>query len=583
VADTDLSIRIAGEAGQGVESSGAGFALALARGGLHIFAEFDYHSRIRGGFNYAQIRISEHPLYSHSEPFHLLLALNEDTLRRYGPQTLPGGAVLYDEALQLQPNALPQGGFRLFPVPLTQIAREVGGSELMANTAALAAAAAVIGFELQPMERVIEQNFRRKGEAVVEGNRRVARATYEWTRERYAAAFPWKVTVRPAQRRMVLNGNEAFALGALLGGCRFVAGYPMTPGSPVLEWLAERAARYGLAVMQVEDEIAAACAAIGAGHAGARALVPTSGGGFSLMVEALGLAGMTETPVVFYEAQRPGPSTGMATRTEQGDLLFVLHASQGEFPRIVLAPGTIEQAFEAGWRAFNLAERYQCPVIVLSDHYLATSLRDVSPEELGLQAVTVDRGEWLDDVQLEALPEPYRRYRLTPNGVSPRAVPGHPQAVYSATSDEHDEFGHIEEDAVNRARMHQKRMRKLETACREMRPPTVYGTADAPLTLVGWGSAYGPLRETVDRLLARGRPANMLHFVDLWPMPVEAVSFLLARMGQLVAVESNYRGQLADLIRMSTGWEVSRRLLKYDGRPLSPDWILERLEMAAEG
>ncbi|MGC8875041.1 MAG: 2-oxoacid:acceptor oxidoreductase family protein, partial [Chloroflexia bacterium] len=373
MAGTDISIRIAGEAGQGVESSGAGFALALVRGGLHVFAEFDYHSRIRGGFNYAQIRISDRPLFSHSEPFHLLLALNEDTFRRYAPQTAPGGAVLYDEALAAQVAAPPQDTIRLFPVPLTRIAREVGGNELMANTAALAAAAAVIGFDLQPMEGVIVQNFRRKGEAVVEGNLQVARATYEWTRQQYAAAFPWKVQTHAASPRLVLNGNQAFALGALLGGCRFVAGYPMTPGSPVLEWLAAHASRYGLAVMQVEDEIAAACAAIGAAHAGARALVPTSGGGFSLMVEALGLAGMTETPVVFYEAQRPGPSTGMATRTEQGDLAFVLHASQGEFPRLVLAPGTIEQAFEAGWRAFNLAERYQTPVIVLSDHYLATS------------------------------------------------------------------------------------------------------------------------------------------------------------------------------------------------------------------
>lgn len=577
MATTDISIRIAGEAGQGVESSGAGFALALVRGGLHIFAEFDYHSRIRGGFNYAQIRISDRPLFSHSEPFHLLLALNQDTFHRYAAQTFPGGAVLYDEALSVDPGALPQNTVRFLPVPLTRIAREVGGDEVMANTAALAAAAAVIGFELPPMESVIEQNFRRKGERVVEGNRRVAQATYEWTRERYGGLFPWPVETRAAAPRLVLNGNQAFALGALLGGCRFVAGYPMTPGSPVLEWLAAHAARYGVAVMQVEDEIAAACAAIGAAHMGVRALVPTSGGGFSLMVEALGLAGMTETPVVFYEAQRPGPSTGMATRTEQGDLLFVLHASQGEFPRLVLAPGTIEQAFEAGWRAFNLAERYQTPVIVLSDHYLATSLRDVSPDDLALEAVSIDRGDLLEASQLDAMAEPYRRYRLTPNGISPRAIPGHPRGVYSATSDEHDEFGHIEEDAANRARMHDKRMRKLETARREMRPPTLYGPADAPLTLVGWGSAYGPLREVVDRLLAQGRMANLIHFTDLWPVPTEAVSFLLAGARRLVAVENNYTGQLADLIRMTTGWEIAERLLKYDGRPLSPEWILEQL------
>jgi len=335
---------------------------------------------------------------------------------------------------------------------------------------------------------------------------------------------------------------------------------------------------YGVVIAQVEDEIAAACAVVGAAHAGVRAMAPTSGGGFCLMVEALGLAGMTETPIVIYEAQRPGPSTGLATRTEQGDLWFVLHASHGEFPRIVLAPGTVEQAFETGWRAFNLAERYQGPVIVLADHFLATSLRDVPPEALDFDRVTIDRGALLSEAELEALVENYRRYALTENGISARAIPGHPKGVYSATSDEHDEHGHIEEDATNRRLMMEKRMRKLEEARKAVNSPALYGAQKAEITFIGWGSTYGPLRTAVDRLNAQGEQANMLHFVDLWPFPAAPTAQILATAKRTIAVENNYSGQIADLIRMATGYHIAERILKYDGRPLSPEYILENVK-----
>jgi len=571
----DMTIKIGGEAGQGVESSGAGFALALARGGLRIFALSDYHSRIRGGHNFVQIRINERPLWSHAgQSTHLLLALTAEAVSNHLEEIVPGGGVIYDEILTVDKAALEAREVHPFPMPLSRIAHEVGGDEVMANTAALGAAAGVTEYDLSPMISVIEDNFRKKGSGVVEGNRRVAQAAYDFAREHYAPAFAWKLKTISAPRRMVLNGNQAFALGALLGGCQFVAGYPMTPGSPVLEWMAAHAARYGVVTKHVEDEIAAACMIIGAAQAGVRAMAPTSGGGFSLMVEALGLAGMTEVPIVIYEAQRPGPSTGLATRTEQGDLWFVLHASQGEFPRIVLAPGTIEESFEAGWRAFNLAERYQCPVIVLSDHFLASSLRDVEPETLNFAAVKIDRGELLSHADLDSLGE-YKRYAFTESGLSPRTIPGHPRGVFTSSSDEHDEYGHILEDAENRRLMMDKRMRKLVTAIREMRPPTRYGPIEAEITFIGWGSTYGPLREAVDLLNADGCPVNMLHFVDIWPFPAESVAKMLAATKKTIAVENNYTGQIADLIRMSTGHQVAARILKYDGRPLSPEYILD--------
>jgi len=576
----NMTIRLGGAAGDGVESNGAGLCLALARGGLHVFGLPDYHSRIRGGHNFYSVRISDQPLYSHEEPVHLLLALNEETIHRHRDKIVEGGAIVYDSG-QVQDLPLHRKGILALPIPLSEMAKEKAGTELARNTVALGVAAGLTGFDPAPIESVIRQNFARKGQTVVDGNLAASEAGYQ-EGQKHAADFPFKLkTIPDAPPRLVLNGNQAFAMGALAGGCRFVAGYPMTPGSPVLEWMAAHAADYGVVTAQVEDEIAAINLIIGAGQAGVRAMAPTSGGGFSLMVEALGLAGMTEVPIVVYEAQRPGPSTGLATRTEQGDLWFVLRASQGEFPRIVLAPGTIEQSFEAGWRAFNLAERYQCPVIVLSDHFLANAIRDVAPEALDFDAVTIDRGELLSQAELDALEGDYKRHAFTESGISPRAIPGHPRAVYATSSDEHTEYGHIEEDAENRRRMMDKRMRKLEVAVKEMHPPALYGPQDADFTFVGWGSTYGPLREAVDRLNAQGKLANMLHIVDVWPFPTEPTAQMLAAAKRVIAVEGNYSGQMADLIRMATGHQIADRILKYDGRPLSPEYILENVTRKA--
>jgi 2-oxoglutarate ferredoxin oxidoreductase subunit alpha len=342
--------------------------------------------------------------------------------------------------------------------------------------------------------------------------------------------------------------------------------------------MAAHSLEYGVAIKHTEDEIAAINMAIGAAHMGARALVPTSGGGFSLMVEGLGLAGITETPVVVYNAQRPGPATGLPTRNEQGDMLFMLYASQGEFPRFLLAPGTHEEAFVAGWRAFNLAERHQTPVLVLSDHYLAVAVRTVDVEAFDFDAVAIDRGALLTAADLDAMDEPYFRFKITDSGVSPRAAPGHPKAVYVASSNEHDERGAITEEPAMRTAQVDKRMRKMLGMVGEMSGPTLYGPDEAETTFVSWGSTYGALREAVDRLNAHrlGR-ANMLHFVDLWPFPVTAINEVLASARRVVAVEVNATGQLAGLIRAQTGREVDDKLLKYDGHAFTPEEIMRRL------
>jgi 2-oxoglutarate ferredoxin oxidoreductase subunit alpha len=575
----NMTIRIGGAAGDGVESSGAGFCKAIARGGLHAFGLADYYSRIRGGHNFYSVRISAEPLYSHAEPVHVLLALTAETILHHRASVVPGGVVAYDSGLKVAPEDVVAEDVAFVGIPMSDIAQEAAGTTLARNTVALGFASGITGYDVEPLRSVIRDNFARKGQAVVDGNLAAVDAGYAQGR-RYAGDFAFRLDpIRDAPARMVINGTDAFSMGALAGGCRFVSGYPMTPGSLALHWMAAHADRYGVVVKHTEDEIAAINMAIGAAHAGARALVPTSGGGFSLMVEALGLAGITETPIVVYNAQRPGPATGLPTRNEQGDLLFMLRASQGEFPRFLLAPGTHEQAFVAGWRAFNLAERYQTPALVLSDHYLAVAVRTLEVGDLGFDRVEIDRGALLSEEDLDAMEEPYRRFRVTDTGVSPRARPGHPKAVYVASSNEHEEGGAITEEPDRRVAQVDKRMRKIGGMAQEMTGPSSYGPPDAGTTYLCWGSTYGPLREAVDRLNAgqAGR-ANLLHMTDLSPFPAEVVVAALSTANRVVAVEVNATAQLAALLRASTGRSVDGTILRYDGRAFTPEYIVARAE-----
>ncbi len=573
----DMTIKIGGEAGQGVRSSGAGFARALARGGLHVFGLQDYMSRIRGGHNSFQLRVGEDPVYSHADEVHLLIAMVPETVERHAGEIVEGGAVICDEGIEVDEKRLAGRGVRRFSAPLIDIA-EQAGSKVMANTAALGLAAGATGYDLGHVAGVIHDNFAPKGQSIVDANLSVAETSYKLGRERYGADFEFKLEPIEAPQRMLINGNQAICLGALLGGCCFVAAYPMTPATSVIEWMAAHADQYGLVTKHAEDELAAVLMAIGANHMGVRGMVATSGGGFALMVEALGLAGMTETPLVIVESQRPGPATGMPTRTAQGDLLFVLHASQDEFVRVVLAPGTVEECFSAGWRSFNLADKLQTPVIILVDQFTSSSVRTVERATLGFEGVEIDRGATLSDQDLEALGGDYKRYTITESGISPRALPGHPRGVFQACSDEHDERGHFEdEDAGNRVAMAGKRLRKAVAAAREMRPPALIGPAEAETTLVGWGSTYGPIREAVERANRAGGSVNAFHFTDLWPFPREAAKQLVESAKRLVAVENNATGQFAWLLRAETGVQVDDQIHRFDGRPFSPGDILARL------
>ena len=571
----DLNIRIGGAAGDGIESSGAGFCKAITRGGLYAFGLPDYYSRIRGGHNFYSVRVSDEPLRSHVDPVHMLLALTEETIPRHRENLVEGAAVVYDTALKVDAEELTGDAIQYIGLPMSEVAEEKAGTSLARNTLGLGVAAGLTDFDLSALQSVIRDNFAAKGQKVVDGNLAAVEWGYQQGRER-ASGYPFRAPGNPdAPARMVVDGTAAFSMGALAGGCRFASGYPMTPGSPVLHWMAAHGQAYGVVVKHTEDEIAGINMAIGAAHMGVRAIVPTSGGGFSLMVEALGLAGITETPVVIYNAQRPGPATGLPTRNEQGDMLFMLHASQGEFPRFMLAPGTHVEAFQAGWRAFNLAEKYQVPVLVLSDHYLAVGVRTLELDALDFDAVEIDRGALLSEAELDALEGPYHRFKTTPSGVSPRAVPGHPHAVWVSSSNEHDERGAITEDQAMRSAQVEKRMRKMSGMAKEIALPTWYGPAGAETTYVCWGSTYGPLREAVDRMNAeQPGSASMLHYSELWPFPVEATVEAFQKARRVIDVEVNATGQLARLIRTETGYVPHGQILRYDGRPFSPEYII---------
>jgi 2-oxoglutarate ferredoxin oxidoreductase subunit alpha len=549
---------VGGEAGQGVQSMGLLLARALARRGYHIFADQDYESRVRGGHNFFRIRASDRPVGAIAEAVDVLVALDGESVKRHRAEMAAGGTIIYDG--EKVKDAVGDG---LLSVPLERLAEESAGGRLMANTVALGAALALVSYDLDVLAGILSASFGEKEVAV--GNIRAARAGYEYARKNFRGAARQLGTLA-AGPRLLLNGNEAISLGALAAGCQFMSAYPMTPASSIMEYLAAKSKDFDLVMVHAEDEIAAINMAVGAAYAGVRAMTATSGSGFCLMVEGLGLAGITETPVVIVDAQRPGPAVGLPTRTEQGDLLFVLHAHQGDFPRAVMAPADVEDAFWVTVRAFNWAERYQIPVIILTDHHLATSYTTVKPFDLA--QVKIDRG-LLDDGRAAD----YRRHQLTASGISPRAFPGRGPALVVTDADEHDEAGHLTEDAATRTAQVEKRLHKLLGLKQELGEPRRYGPERAETVLVGWGGTGGALREAVDILNAGGAGVSMLHLNELWPFPAEAVAGALGKARRSYVVEGNATGQLARLIRMETGQAAGGQILRFDGRPITPAQI----------
>ncbi|MFH1934155.1 MAG: 2-oxoacid:acceptor oxidoreductase subunit alpha [Pseudomonadota bacterium] len=568
----DTSIRIGGEAGQGMQSIGFAIGKVFTRHGYYTFINQDVESRIRGGHNFVQIRIRNKPVYAIKNELNLLLALNKQTITHDLPYLMDDGVMIFDG---------PKTGFESddpnhFSVPLEQLALEIAKNKIMANTVAMGAAFALLGFDLEPLLDRLEEEFSSKSSEIVEKNKGCASAGYDYVHEKFRGNMAQKVPPAPlTKKKMLLNGSQAMALGAIFSGLKFYSGYPMSPSTPIMEFIASIAQEYNIIVEPAEDEIAAVNMAIGASFTGVRAMTATSGGGFCLMTEGLGLAGMTETPLVIVNAQRAGPSTGLPTRTEQADLRFVIHASHGEFPRAVFAPGTAEQAFYLISKAFNMAEKYQTPVIVMGDQHLNDSYFAI--DGLDLDQVDINRGSFLSHERI-ASPKDYRRYAWDESGISPRILPGQTDAVLYADSDEHTEAGHITESADVRKQQMDKRMRKFERMTEEIGPPEVYPETKSDIVLLGWGSTYGAIKEAVDVMNREGIKAQMIHFSEIYPFPSQEFFRKISKNTKIFAVENNFTGQFADLFSSQTGVPIFHKVLKYDGRPFSPQEVVKEVK-----
>jgi 2-oxoglutarate ferredoxin oxidoreductase subunit alpha len=553
-------------------------AKILTRLGQSVFDYVEYPSLIRGGHNAYYVRTSDRQIYSQKQSVDVLVALNRDTIDQHKHELTQNAAIVYD------PNftKVEQGEFSqsilLVPVPFLEIARKAEADRLMINTVAVGSSLALFYDDYAVMQKILTDIFGRKGEKVIGQNVNASKAGFDFVHNEFASKFPVKITKKP-QTSLLISGAEAVAFGAIRAGVKFAAIYPMTPINTTMTTLTANALKYNIIVKEPEDEIAGINMAIGAGFAGVRSMVATSGGGFSLMVEALGLAAQTETPLVIIEGMRPGPATGMPTWTDQGDVRFVLHAAQGDFPRIVLAPGDCREAFSYTMRAFNFAEKYQMPVIVLVDKYLMEGHASVDNTRLKAESAwfKLQRGKMLSDQDAAAQTD-YKRYLLTDDGISPRSIPGQKGGIGLSGSDEHDEHGLYNEEADMRMKMMQKRFKKLDEAISDMFPPDFYGDKDAPVTILSFGSTMLPIFDAMRDLKDLGIKVNFLKVGFLSPFPIAAVVAAIKHAKKTLVIENNYTGQFEGLIREHTGMFVTDRMRRYDGRPFYPEEIVAKVK-----
>lgn len=568
----EINFMVGGEAGQGVQTTGFILAKTMARAGLYVFADQDYDSRVRGGHNFYRVRVSDSEVQAFSERLDILIAIDQNTLESHHGEVKEKGISIFDhDELTIEGKKLNSVG-----IPLGKLASDASSNKLMANSVAMGAAIAIAGCEFELLGQVLREEFAHSGQAVADDNIKAAKAGYDYAHQQKPEAIrPPLKKITDYSKMMLLNGNEALALGAMAAGCKFMSAYPMTPATTIMEYIADKGRQFNIVVIQPEDEISAINMAVGAGFAGVRAMTATSGDGFALMTEGLGLAGVTETPVVIVLAQRAGPAVGLPTRTEQGELGFTIYGGSGEFPRAVLAPCTVEDAFYKAFRAFNLAEKYQMPVIILTDQHLASSYQTV--KKFNLNELEIDRGLLITIEEANKLTE-YKRHQFTDSGISPRLIPMRGKALVVTDSDEHDEAGHMTEDAQTRTSMMLKRFKKMDGLKNELRNPPLQHKPNAVATLVGWGSTFGAIKEAALMLEERdGLLLDILQLNELWPFPVQQVISGLGYTRRSLVIENNATGQLAHLIRAETGVTVSGSILKFDGRPFAPSYIANEI------
>ncbi|MGB6500971.1 MAG: 2-oxoacid:acceptor oxidoreductase subunit alpha [Thermoplasmata archaeon] len=580
----EIAVRVGGQAGDGIASLGEGIARCFSRMGLHVFGFNAYQSVIRGGHVWFQARAGTGRPHSQGDGADILYALDRASVDIHASGLRPGGTVLFDaEKFAVADSDLPPG-VKGLAVPTLEIARKYTSQSILQNGAGIGATACLAGIPLDLLHQVLTDSFGRKAGPIVDWNLGASADGYHFA-EQHASVNAHALARRGAAK-LLMTGNQAIALGAAAGGLKFLAQYPMTPASSIMHWLAAHSTTLGIVVKQAEDEIAAIHMAIGASFAGVRSMTATSGGGFSLMVEALGMAGMTETPLVVVESQRAGPSTGLPTKTEQGDLNLMLGAGQSEFPRAILAPAEPHEAYAATVEAFRLAEEWQTPILLASDLHLSENFATVDREELPLSV------ELPSLFAVQPNGHEYLRYQYSASGVSPRAIPGQPGLQFVAGSDEHDEKGHLISDVKagiprwvsERTKMMDKRMRKLFGLLKNLPSPVLEGPADAPLTFVAWGSTVAAVRDAMGMLTERGQPTNLLRFPTVYPLDPNAVRAAVAKAHKTLLIEANYSGQFGRLLRAESGIDLSVRFLKYDGEPFYPHEVVARaLEVIHDG
>lgn len=541
----DYNILVGGKAGQGMDTFAGLLEKILQRLGFNIYAHSDYMSRVRGGHNFFYIRFSDKELYSYSPDVDVVFALDEETVKNHNDKLKKDGIIIADSDIAKDSN--------IIHIPLNEITGKLKNA-MVASTVGLGAILKYFGL---PMDAAIEVIKDELSEKVVEDNIAAIKEGYNLIDTKYN--LETKIN-----EKILINGNQAAGVGAIAAGVKFYCGYPMTPSTGVLNYVAQHSDKYGIAVDQVEDEVAALNMALGASYAGVRAMTGSSGGGFALMVEALSLAGMIEVPIVVINVQRPGPATGFPTRTEQADLQFMIHAGHGEFPRMIMAFRDAEDAFYQTARAFNIAEKYQIPVLLMSDQYLADSI--VSKEPFDFNKINIER-HITNEIDTD---EKYRRYKLTEDGISPRILPGKIEGqVVLVDSDEHDEFGNITESDEIRIKMVNKRLKKFDGLREDIEEPWFIAEEYPENLVVCWGSTYGAVKEAVSKLNAEGVSIGALVFGDIWPFPTKKLLELSKNAMKIIDVEQNATAQLDNLMRQEALIKSTDKILKYDGRPFS--------------
>lgn len=568
---SQLSWKIGGQQGEGVESTDRIFSTALNRLGYYLYGYRHFSSRIKGGHTNNKIRISTKPIRAISDDLDILVAFDQESIDLNAHELRPGGVIVADAKFS---PTIPEGvQARLFAVPITSIAEELGTS-LMKNMVASGASWALLGLSMDVFNKAVEEEFGRKGPAIVEKNIEAVRRGAEFVLEQAGGPLEeFRLAEADGKQKLFMIGNEAMALGTLAAGCRLMSAYPITPASEIMEWLIKKLPKFGGTVVQTEDEIAAVTMAIGANYAGVRTMTASAGPGLSLMMEAIGLSGMTETPLVIVDTQRGGPSTGLPTKQEQSDINALINGTHGEIPKVVIAPSTIEECFYDMIEGFNISEQYQVPVIIATD--LQLSLGKQTCEALDYDKIVIDRGKLVTGDLPEAEENKlFKRYEFTADGISPRVIPGVKHGIHHVTGVEHDQEGRPSESAVNRKKMMDKRLNKLNDLRITDAVKVDAPHANPDLLIVAMGSTGGTIEEARQRLTAEGIATNHIMVRQMHPFPSELLKPHLDAAKKVVVLENNATGQLANLIKLNAGYhDKIRNLLKYDGTPFLPSEI----------